>query len=208
MSSPSPRGVVVVGAGGHAKVVISTLQEAGIEIAALVDDDPGKVGETLLGVRVVGLPAERLSGGAPRAVIAVGDNPQRRAVAERFPHVEWCSVVHPRAFMHPSVRLGPGTVVFAGAIIQPDTRIGPHVIVNTGATVDHDCEIGGFVHIAPGVHLSGGVTVGEGALLGIGSCVRPGGVVGSWATVGAGAAVVGTIPDGVVAVGVPARARR
>ena len=91
-------------------------------------------------------------------------------------------------------------------MIQPDAHLGAHVIVNTGATIDHDCAIGDFAHVAPGVHLSGGATIGEGVLLGIGCCVKPGASVGAWATVGAGAAVVRDVPEGAVALGVPAAA--
>ncbi len=199
--------VAVVGAGGHAKVVIGTLLAGGYEVSLLLDDDPGKVGVTLLGIPVAGTPDPWLASAACPAIVAVGDNERRRAIVARFPGVTWAVAVHPGALVHPSVRLGPGTVVFAGAVIQPDAIVGAHAIVNTGATVDHDCVLGDFVHLAPGVHLSGGVRIGEGSLLGIGSSVKPGVEVGRWATVGAGAAVVSRIGDGVVAVGVPARPR-
>jgi acetyltransferase EpsM len=78
--------------------------------------------------------------------------------------------------------------------------------VNTGATIDHDCIVGDYAHLAPGVHLAGAVQVGEGAFLGIGSVVCPGIKVGRWATLGAGGVAIRDVADGVVAVGVPARA--
>lgn len=194
--------VAVLGGGGHAKVVISTLRSAGYDVWGVLDDDPEKLGESLLGVEVVGrIDALR---GRP-AVIGVGSNAARRAIAARLPGQAWVCAVHSTAEVDTSVRLGPGTIVFAGVVVQPDTVIGAHVIVNTGATVDHDCVLGDFVHIAPGCHVAGGVQIGEGAFLGIGSAVIPGIRIGAWATVGAGAVVVEDVPDGVTVVGVPAR---
>ncbi|MCS7300843.1 MAG: acetyltransferase, partial [Fimbriimonadales bacterium] len=99
-------------------------------------------------------------------------------------------------------------LVCAGVVVQPDARIGRHCIVNTAASVDHDCTIADFVHVAPGARLAGGVKVGEGVLLGVGCCVLPGIQIGAWSVVGAGAVVTEDVPDGVVVVGVPARAIR
>jgi sugar O-acyltransferase (sialic acid O-acetyltransferase NeuD family) len=199
----------VLGAGGHAKVVIATLQAAGFKVAAVFDDDEAKLSSTLLGVEVQGTLAEFARSSYRHAVIAVGNNATRMRLAEHWQNqlqmVEWITVVHPQTCVHPSAKLGAGTVVFAGAIIQPDALIGAHAIVNTGATIDHDCFIGDFVHIAPGTHLAGDVKIDRGAFIGIGATVIPGRSVGEWATVGAGATVVNNIPAGATAVGVPAR---
>ena len=200
--------VYVVGAGGHAKVVISTMRAEGYDVDAVFDDDGHKCGKQLLGVPVVGSITDLQRLGPARAVLAVGSNSARKALAARLDGMDWVRVVHPSATLHPTVRLGPGTVVFAGAIIQPDTIIGAHSIVNTGATIDHDCVIGDYVHVAPGAHLAGGVRLDEGVLLGIGSAVIPGVRIGSWATVGAGGVVVKDLDAGVVAVGAPARVVR
>jgi sugar O-acyltransferase (sialic acid O-acetyltransferase NeuD family) len=208
MSREPRKPIVVVGAGGHAKVVVSTLEAAGETVLAAFDDDERLWGRSLLSVPIRG-PVARLSeAGAVRAVIALGVNALRRDISLGFPDVEWITAVHPAAWVHSTVRLGPGTVVFAGAVIQPDTVLGAHVIVNTGASVDHDCAVGDFVHAAPGVRLAGGVGVGEGTLLGLGSTVNPGVRIGAWVIVGAGAAVVADLPDGVTAVGVPAKPLR
>lgn len=197
--------VCVIGAGGHAKVVISTLQAAGYTPVAVYDDEPRTWGSQLLGVAVRGSTAELVTGAAALpAVIAIGDNRTRRAVAERLDHLDWISVIHPKAYVHESVRIGRGTVVFAGSVVQPDTTLGDHCIVNTGATVDHDSRVGNYVHFCPGTHGAGGVVVGEGVLLGIGSSVLPGKAIGAWTVVGAGATVVADLPAGVTATGVPA----
>ena len=194
----------VVGAGGHAKVVIATARAAGWDVCAVLDDAPQTHGSEILGARVVGGTEDIGSVEADKAVIAIGDNKSRKRVADRL-EASWVSIVHPASVIHESVVIGDGTVVFAGVVIQPDTVIGVHGIVNTGASIDHDCRIGSFAHLAPGTNLAGNVTVGEGALLGIGSRAIPGTSIGSWATVGAGGVVIDRVPGNVVAVGLPAR---
>jgi sugar O-acyltransferase (sialic acid O-acetyltransferase NeuD family) len=199
-------GVVVIGGGGHAKVVISTLRGAGCEVAAVFDDAPASWGARVSGVEVLGpvksIPEHPYHFG----VIAVGDNRVRREIAGRV-DLRWLTAVHPGAYVDPSARVGPGAVVFAGAVVQPGAVVGDHAIVNSGAVVDHDCEVGRFAHVAPGVILAGAVRVGEGALLGVGTSVTPGVRIGAWSTVGAGSVVVRDLPDGVVAFGSPARPR-
>ncbi len=202
---PDKESIAIIGAGGHAKVVIGTLQAAGLSAAAVFDDNPSVWNTEILGVPVLGAVNRLAEEGYSRAVIAIGDNATRRRLSVQLRGVEWVSVVHPRTWIHPSVRIGAGTVVFAGVVIQPEARIGNHVILNTGATVDHECIIHDYAHVAPGVHLAGRVEIGEGAFIGIGSSVIQCRKVGAWAVIGAGAAVVRDIPDGVTAVGVPAR---
>lgn len=198
--------IVVIGAGGHAKVVISTLQACGRRPVRAFDDDPGKWGSELLGVPIVGPVSEAANEKVDGAIVAVGDNQHRARLVESL-ELSWLSAVHPAAFVHPTVRLGSGSVVFAGAVIQPDVKIGGHAIINTSTTVDHDCRLGELVHLAPGVRLGGGVQIGAGSLIGIGAAVIPNVVIGSWAVVGAGAAVIARLPDGCTAVGVPAKVR-
>lgn len=202
----STRRAAVLGAGGHAKVVIATLQAAGWEVAGVLDDAEERWGGEILGLPVRGPLEAALEIGIDGAVIAVGDNGARADVARRI-DLPWIAVAHPAAWVHASVDLGPGTVVFAGVVMQPDTAVGRHGIVNTGASVDHDCRLGDFVHVAPGAHLAGNVAVGEGALVGLGSSVMPGVRVGAWASIGAGAAVVREVERGSTVVGVPARPR-
>lgn len=198
-------GVYVIGAGGHAKVVVSTLLEVGIPVDGFFDDDVKKLDSTILGVRVVGTIADAKALSPQSGVIGIGDNKVRQRIAEELEGWEWLSVVHPRAYVHSSTRLGPGTVVFAGSVVQPDVHLGAHVIINTGVTVDHDCIVWNFVHLAPGVHLAGSVQIGEGAFLGTGVAVIPGVRIGNWAVIGAGGVVIRDVPPHVTAVGVPAR---
>lgn len=202
------RDVFVLGAGGHGKVVIATLRSLGHIVAAVLDDDEKLWGSEVSGITVAGPMDVIREYKNPSAIIAVGINETRRKIARRIEGVDWISAVHPSAIVDPSVKIGPGTVVFAGAVIQPDSVLGSHAIINTGATVDHDCLIGNFVHVAPGCNLAGAVTLEEGAFMGIGSRAVPGVTVGAWTTVGAGATVVYDLPGGITAVGTPARSVR
>nr|WP_280527538.1 acetyltransferase [Deinococcus humi] len=195
---------MVVGAGGHAKVVIATLRAAGLEVAGVLDDHTKSWGGSVLGCPVLG-DLEHLKETHDRAVLAIGSNTARRDIAARYPNTNWASVTHPAATVHESVQVGPGTVIFAGAVIQPDTVLGRHNIVNTGATVDHDCILEDFVHVAPGVHLAGAVHLKEGVFLGVGGAVMPGITVGRWTTVGAGGVVVRSLTANTIAIGIPAR---
>jgi len=204
--SKSVKEVIVLGAGGHAKVVISTLLELNFQIKGVLDDDPNKWNQKVLNIPVLG-PIELLkSGNFEQGIIAIGDNKTRKEIVEKYNgFCRWIGIIHPFSYVHPSVEIGDGSVIFAGAVIQPEVIIGKYVIINTSASVDHDCKIEDFVHIAPGVHLAGGVLVGEGSLLGVGSSVIPYKRIGRWTIVGAGSVVVNDIPDCVTVVGVPAR---
>lgn len=203
MAMPSTR-VVIVGAGGHAKVVAATVEAAGGQVIQILDDDSSRWGASILGHVVRGPVTREMVPADAVVVLAIGSNEARRALAERLP-VTFGRVIHPTAVVHPSVTIGEGTVVFAGAVIQPDTIIGRHSIINTSSSIDHDGAIGSFVHIAPGAHLAGMVTVGDGALVGVGSSVIPRMTIGAWSTVGAGSAVVRAVADGAVVAGCPAR---
>lgn len=195
---------VVVGAGGHAKVVVATIEACGHDVVQVLDDDAARWGSSILGHAVAGpVTADKLPADA-EVVIAVGSNRARRAIAEGLA-ARYGRVIHPSAVVHSSVTIGEGTVIFAGAIVQPDTIIGRHAIVNTAASIDHDGRIGSFVHVAPGARLAGEVTVGDGALIGIGSSVIPQVTIGAWSTVAAGSAVVRAVVEGTTVLGCPAR---
>jgi len=206
-TAPAPASVVVVGAGPHAKVIVALLASAGVKVEACYDDVQARIGTSLLGAPVRGPIASVLDARLP-AILAVGDNAARERLADALGErgLAFATAVHPTAFVHESVTIGPGSVIFAGAVVQPDARIGAHVIVNTSASVDHDCVLEDFVHLAPGVHLAGTVTVERGAFLGVGTVAIPGRRIGARAVCGAGAVVVRDVAAGAKAVGVPARA--
>jgi sugar O-acyltransferase (sialic acid O-acetyltransferase NeuD family) len=200
------RAILVVGAGGHGKVVADILVRQGKTVAGFVDDDGNIRGQTRLDLPILGIISDHGHDDRYLLAPAIGANAARKTVAERIGSAadRWVSAIHPSATISGSVSLGRGVVIAAGAVINPDAVIGDFTIINTGATVDHDCEIGPFCHIAPGVNLAGGVCVGEGTLIGVGANVIPYRSIGKWVVIGAGAAVTMDVPDYVAAVGVPA----
>ena len=194
--------LVVIGGGGHAKVVIATAQSLGHRVLGVYDDHAEAA---VLGAPLLGRINDAVAASVP-AVIAIGDNDVRAQIADAL-DMPWATLVHPTAHVHESVALEEGTVVFAGAIVQPDACIGRHGIINTAGTVDHDCKLGAFVHVAPGAHLCGGVTLEDGVLFGVGATAIPGVRVGAHAKVGAGAVCHRDVPSRQTVVGVPARPR-
>jgi acetyltransferase EpsM len=195
--------LVLIGAGGHAKVVIGALRASGVPVRAAYDTTPEKAGGRCAGVEILAF-ADFAPEPDAELFLAIGDNAARRELDRKLT-ARYPVVIHPSAWVDPSARLGAGTLVCAGAVIQADTVVGRHAIVNTGASLDHDCVVGDYAHVAPGARLAGRVRVGEGALLGVGSAFLPGVTIGAWATVGVGAAVVADVPERVTARGVPAR---
>lgn len=204
--------MVIIGAGGHGKVVADILKLTltnGV-VLGFIDDNEKALGETVAGLKVLGGISElrELSRTNPAlcAVIAIGDNKVRQKKAAEVCElgIGFTAAIHPRAVVAAGVTIGEGTVIMAGAVINTETVIGRHVIVNTSSSVDHDCVVKDFAHISPGSHLGGGVLVGECAQVGIGAAVLPRCRVGDGALVGAGAVVVDDIPPGVVAKGIPA----
>lgn len=191
----------VIGAGGHAKVVLDALPlgEAGSII--LVDDDPARVGELIMGHRIVG-PAAEVDISARPFHVAIGANASRRrlqlayAAARARPH----SIVHPGACVARDTVIGDGSFVAAQSVIAPAARVGMGVIINHGAVVDHDCVVGNFAHIAPNATLGGGVRVGDDVLIGAGATILPGRRIGDGAIVAAGATIARDVDAGDVVI--------
>jgi sugar O-acyltransferase (sialic acid O-acetyltransferase NeuD family) len=196
------KNVFLFGASGHAKVVADIVARARhARVALVVDDDPARAGQLLLGHKVAGGRKELLAhrARAGRGIVAIGANPARRAVAAWLAGQGFdfaAAACHPAATIARATRIGAGSVVMAGAVVNPDTEIGMHCIVNTMASVDHDCRLGDGVHVAPGARLCGGVAVGAGAFIGAGAVIVPGRRIGADAIIGAGAVVLGDVPDG------------
>ncbi|MGA3065628.1 MAG: acetyltransferase [Tepidisphaeraceae bacterium] len=203
--------VIIIGAGGHGRVVLDILRAAGgPKPIGFIDADPQLAGKTIGGLCVLGqanlLPKLRTQK-VKAAIVAVGDNRARRSYAKKLLEqgFELINAIHPSSVVSPTARLGKNVVVAAGAVIGTDCLIADDVIINTSAVIDHECEIGQAVHICPAAALAGRVRVGEEAFIGLGCRVIQCLTIGSQAVVGAGAVVIADVPEGATVVGVPAR---
>ena len=200
--------IVVVGAGGHAKVCVELLRAMGEQVAWCVGDAGSP--PQCLGVPVL-VGDEHLASlrqqGFHRLFVAIGSNRVRQKLGVLALELGYrlVNAISPRAVVSPSARLGQGIAIMAGAVINAEAAIADFVIVNTGASVDHDCNLGCAAHVAPHCALAGNVTLGERGFLGVGASVIPGINIGADAIVGAGAVVVVDVGPQVTAVGVPAK---
>ncbi|TXR47114.1 acetyltransferase [Phyllobacterium endophyticum] len=202
--------VIVMGAGGHAKVCIELLRASGkqVDFAIGADVDSGEcVGVPILAgdANLARLRRE----GYTSVFIAVGSNSLREKLAGLATEQGYILVnaISPNATISPTASVGSGVAIMAGAVINADSTIADLAIINTGTTVDHDCRIGRAAHLAPQCALAGNVLIGERTFLGIGTKVIPNVIVESDSIVGAGSVVISNIGRGVTALGVPARSR-
>lgn len=203
----------ILGAGAHGRVIADIFHSNEQHVDGFLDDDVSLHSTWVAGLPVVGGTSLLFNLRQSRAVeiiAALGNAPVRLELTECF-RKAGCKIVnaiHHSAVISSSSSTGVGVCVCAGVVINPDVSIGNAVIVNTGATVDHDCVIGDGSHLSPGVHLAGRVHIGRLSFLGTGVSVIPRVNIGAGSVIGAGAVVVDNIPDGVLALGVPARVVR
>lgn len=195
--------LIIIGAGGHGKVIADNAIKNGYTDICFVDDHATG---TCMGFPIAGTGADvsSLDDGKTDFIIGVGNNEIRKRIAEAH-DVNWVTLVHPSAQIGACVSIGKGTVVMAGAIINPCASIGEHCIINTGAIVEHDNVVEDYVHISPNAALGGAVRVGNLTHVGIGAVVKNNIAICDHCVIGAGAVVVKEIKDSGTYVGVPSR---
>lgn len=202
-----PIELVLLGAGGHAKVVYDAVLR-GLEAGRVrvLDENPSLAGAAFFDLRVEAPPSDW--GLLPQQVhVCVGENRARRRLGTvaTGQGKTLLAIVHPAAAVAATAEVGPGAFVAAGAVIGPYARVGIGAIINHGAVVDHDCSVGEYAHIAPNATLGGGVRVGAASLIGACAVVLPGICIGDESVVGAGAVVTRDVAAGQTVIGAPAR---
>lgn len=198
--------VVVVGGRGHGRVCIDVLrQNPQYEIVGLVDDNM-EVGTTVLGVPVLGTLADLpqiYESGVGKAVMAIAcilNLSQREELCARVRGMgfEIPNLIHPRAIIEPSARMGRGVQVLAGAIVGSLAQLHDDCVINHGSIVSHDCIIHRGAHLAPGCILAGAVEVGSNTLMGMGATAYMWARIGANVIVHNGQNIMHDIPDGEV----------
>ncbi len=193
MESSKP--IILLGAGGHAKVIIEALRKSNRTIIGLTDPDKLEASE-FHGVKVLGDDTAVFKY-APDDVLLVNgvgampNNTLRYKLNERMKEngFQFTSVIHPSAVIANDVEISSGSQIMAGTVIQPGVFVGESSIINTGVILDHDCFIHEDCHIAPGVTLSGNVTIGKQSHIGTGASIIQGITIGQYCIIAAGSVV-------------------
>jgi sugar O-acyltransferase (sialic acid O-acetyltransferase NeuD family) len=202
---------IIIGAGGHSRVVYDILRyNQNVDVVAFVDNTPRGSEESIMGIPVTGdhevipdLIQEEDVGGF---IIAVGDNEIRKRHFNKLLDMglEPVSAIHPEAYISSTATIGAGTVIASGADISTNVEIGRNSIINTGSVVDHETDIEPHTHIAPGSTIAGRVNINELTFVGMGCTVRDSIEVGEGVTVGVGSVVLEDVPPNVTVAGAPA----
>lgn len=195
--------VIILGSGGHARVLLGMLRRLEIEIVGIVDPNRS-AGSDYLGTRILGGDTEVMNY-SNRQIELVngvgslpGDKGLRRKLYERFAEAgyRFKTVIDPTAFVADDAVLAEGVQVMAGSIIQAGASLGENSIINSGAIIEHDCRIGCHAHLAPGAVLSGSVEVGDNVHIGTGATVIQCIGIGDDCVIGAGSVVTRSVGSG------------
>lgn len=191
--------IVILGASGHARVILDIISACGNVVEAFLDDDTSIAG-------VSGPISEYERYSDCEFIIGIGNTAVREKLS-KIP-VKWYTAIHPTAVISSEAFIGEGTVIMPNAVVNAGAVVGKHAIINTGAIVEHDNVIEDFVHISVGAKLGGTVTVGRATWIGIGATVSNNIKICSGCVIGAGAVVVRDIKMKGKYIGLPAKCSR
>lgn len=194
--------LMIIGAGGHGKVVADIAEKCGYTTIEFLDDN---INVKICGKHPVVGRSSKIKDIDSDVVVAVGNSIVRRKIQDSIGEQRLTVLIHPDAVVAEDVVIGKGTVIMAGTVINPGSVIGKGCIINTCASVDHDCRLGDYVHVAVGAHLAGGVEIGNGTWIGAGATVINNINICCDCMIGAGAVVVKDIEETGTYTGVPAK---
>jgi|TARA_B110000438_G_scaffold184883_1_gene176594 sugar O-acyltransferase (sialic acid O-acetyltransferase NeuD family) len=216
VTKKSPINVVIFGAQGHGKDVLSTIIDLNknfkkYKILGFIDDDPTLQGSKVCTFSVLGnidwfsKPRKNIF-----CIVAIGDSKTKFKIVKKLEklNVPFFTVIHPSVICSKFVKIGIGSVIHAGCVITSDVEIGNHVDVNIGTTIAHECHIDDFVTIGPGSHLNGVTHVEKGSIIGSGTITKEDITIGQWSIVGAGTVVITDVPKNSIFLGVPGKLKK
>ena len=192
------KNVIIIGAGGHGKVIADIVRKSNDNFMGFLDDDLSKE-------NVIGKVSDCIKYQDYYFVIGIGNNKIRRKIANEYLNLKYYTAIHPAAVLSTNVKIGKGTVVMANAVVNDSTKIGMHCIINTASVVEHDNYIDDYVHISPNATLCGTVKIGKETHIGAGAVVKNNTSVCENVIVGIAAAIVKNIDKPGTYVGVPGK---
>lgn len=201
--------LIIVGDGGHSKVVQEVIRSSDYQLIGIWDDKYStttRKGE--IDYSPIDFNHHFVGDTSVFFFLAIGNNAVRKKLAEKFnlDKRRYAIIIDASAIISAGAAVLEGSLIMAGAIIQTGTKIGSQVIVNTGSIIDHDCHIEEYVHVAPGATITGNCRVQQMSLIGAGSTLIPGVVIGNHVVVGAGSVIVKNISACQTVYGNPAEA--
>lgn len=199
--------VIILGTGGHGKVIADIVLCSGDQIIGFLDDNAEN--KLFLGFPVLGRCKDYIKFPDAEFIVAIGNGAIRKKLVDRMSDVRWYTAIHPSACISTlDVSIGGGSAVMPNAVVNAGAKIGCHCIVNTGSVVEHDNTLSNYVHIAVGAKICGTVRIGEETWIGAGATVRNNLSICSQCMIGAGAVVVKDIVQAGTYVGIPAKRLR
>lgn len=196
--------VIIIGGGGHAKVIADCVLKSGDCVLGFLDDGL-PLGTHIMEFEVLGNTDCFCFHPEAEFIIGIGSASVRKTMAEKLKNVRFYTAIHPTAVIGTGVSIGEGSCVLSNAVVNVGAEIGKHCIINTAAVVEHDNKLHDFVHISPAAALAGTVTVGTGTHIGLGAKVKNNIDICADVIVGVGGVVVKSIEESGIYTGVPVR---
>lgn len=195
--------IIIIGASGHAKVVIDIIEKQNeFEIFGLIDSYK-KVGEEIFGYKILGTEEDisnlKTTHNIYGGIIAIGDNWTRMSMYHKIIGVskdfKFISAIHPGATLGKNIFIDEGTVIMPGVIINSDANVGKFCIINTNSSLGHDGMMKDFSSVAPGVTIGGSVTIGKSTAISLGASIIHNVSIGNYSIIGSGALIVEDVDD-------------
>jgi sugar O-acyltransferase (sialic acid O-acetyltransferase NeuD family) len=167
--------IILIGGGGHCKSCIDIIESLGEFTIAGIVDSKDKIGDTILGYKVIGCDADlfELKKKYDYALITVGQIKSAAVRIKIFNNLIDLGYSLPvikasTAYVSPHAIIEDGTVIMHQVMVNANVKIGRNCIINTKALIEHDSVIGNNCHVSTNSVLNGDVKIGDECF--VGSC--------------------------------------